>query len=158
MSEYSYSDVERADKLWDLYPKRVVAEKTGIPKSTIDYWAEIGLISTDVDHRTRAVRKYDDERIRRADRLWDVHPIPVVSEIVDVPESTLRKWAEWGWIETDTDHRGQHQRDGMRKKVRRAAYLANETEMTNRKAAEKMGVAESTYYRYLRLYRKGEYE
>jgi predicted DNA-binding protein (UPF0251 family) len=42
----------------------------------------------------------------------------------------------------------------MRETVHRAAYLANETDLTNRAAAAKMDVAESTFYRYLRLYRK----
>jgi transposase-like protein len=45
----------------------------------------------------------------------------------------------------------------MTQKCRRAAHLAYEKDITNREAARRMGVAESTFYRYLRLYRNGTY-
>jgi DNA-binding transcriptional MerR regulator len=157
MSDHTIADVKQADHLWDHYPLPIVAEKTGIPESTLGYWSQQGLIETDTDHRTRAVRKYDAEKIALADRLWDTMPLHKVSEVIDVPHNTLQKWSERGWIDTETEHRGRYQTKGMSRKVRRAAHLAHEKEITNREAARRMGVAESTFYRYLRLYRNGEY-
>ena len=153
-STYTVSDVKEADRLWDRMPLPKVSSQTGIPKSTLKNWSAEALISTDTDHRTKALRKYDDETIDRADHLWDAFPLCDVAEILDLPYGTLLKWSEKGWISTDTDHRGNYQQEGMKETVHRAAYLANETDLTNRASAAKMGVAESTFYRYLRLYRK----
>lgn len=158
MSRHTASDVQEADRLWDEMPLPDVAEKTGILYGTLDYWREIGLISTDTNHQRESVHKYNDETIERADALWDRMPLSEVSELIEVPYGTLMGWSQRGWIETDEDHIGAYQQEGMREKTRRAAYLAHETDLTNRAAAEKMRVAESTFYRYLRLYRKGAYE
>lgn len=157
MSSYSAKDIERADRLWDEHPKHVVAEKTGVSEGALNYWSEQGWISTDTDHRTAAVRKYPEETIERADELWDSIPLTEVSDLIDVPLSVLYNWSQYGWIDTDTVHSGRYQTEGMEKKVKRAARLAHDTDLTNRDAAKKMGVAESTYYRYLRLYRQGKY-
>lgn len=157
MSKYTISDVQEADDLWDEHPKTIVSERTGIPLGTLDDWAEKGLISTDVDHRAERLSEYPDETIEKADTLWDVMPLPKVSEYLDVPHATLRTWAEKEWISTEADHRGSHQTGDMPKKVRRAAYLSHDLDLGPREAADRMGVATSTYYRYLRLYRNGEY-
>jgi len=135
-------------------PLRKVSNRTGIPESTLKNWSAKGLISTDADHLSESLRKHDDEVIDRADHLWDTLPLKDVSDIIDVPYGTLLKWSQKGWISTETDHRGNYQKEGMKEAVCRAAQLAHETDLTNRAAARKMGVTESTFYRYLRLYRK----
>jgi predicted site-specific integrase-resolvase len=156
-SPYTASDVTEANRLWDEMPLPEVSERTGIPDGTLGYWSEIGLISTDTDHRTRAVRSYDKDTIEKAERLWDVMPLTEVSDLIGVPLATLYKWSHKGWISTEMNHCGAHQTQNMTQKCRRAAHLAYEKDITNREAARRMGVAESTFYRYLRLYRNGTY-
>jgi len=156
MSKYTISDVREADRLWDEYPKRIVSKKTGIPEGTLDYWSQKGLISTDTDHRGPK-HTYDQETIEKVDGLWEFMPLTEISTLLEIPRSTLQSWADRGKISTDTEHRGKYQTKDMARKVRRAAHLAYEKDITKREAARRMGVSESTFYRYLRLYREGKY-
>ncbi len=157
MSPYTISDVQEADQLWDEMPLGEVADELGIPEPTLRDWAKHGWISTDVDHRKRAIRKYDSETIRRADRLWDTYPIRVVSNILDVPEGTLYHWSAWGWINTTANHAWNPNCEGLEERIRRAAHLVHDQDLTQREAAERMGLSEATISRYLKRYRTGEY-
>lgn len=155
MSTYTTADIHDADRLWDECPLPRVAERTGIPESTLRGWAEKGLIDTDVDHRT--AHAHDQELIERADRLWDRMPLTKVSDLLGISYSTLSSWSEWGWIDTEADHRGSYQSKDMAEKVRRAAHLVHDQDRTKEEAAEIMEVSMSSLHRYLRLYRNGAY-
>jgi len=155
MRKYTISDVQEADRLWDQMPLHEVAEEIGIPYGTLRDWYKWDWIDTDVDHRTRAVRKYDSETVRRADRLWDAHPLRKVSDLLGVPEKTLQKWSSRGWINTSTSHHRNAHSDGLDERIRRAAHLVYDRNLMQNEAAEKMGVGEATISRYLKRYRDG---
>lgn len=155
-SPYTVSDLQRADRLWDKMSLSEVEARTGIPEGTLKRWSRNGLISTDADHRGPDTR-VAEETIERINVLWKYMPLTAISDLLDIPYTTLNGLRSSGHIHTETEHRGQYQVKGMKKKTRRAAHLAEKCD-TNRAAAQKMGVAESTFYRYLKLYRQGKYE
>jgi DNA invertase Pin-like site-specific DNA recombinase len=49
MSDYTMSDVQEADELWDKMPLKDVSKLTGIPMGTLGGWSSSGLISTEED-------------------------------------------------------------------------------------------------------------
>ena len=153
-STYTVSDVEKADRLWDQMPLSEVSEETGVPESTLGNWSMQGLINTDTDHRqNRTTRKHSEDTLQLVEELWQVRPLTEISETLDIPYTTLHGWSQRGLISTDVEWRGTHQQEGMEKKIRRAAHFYYETDLTPQAAAEKMEVAISTFYRYIRLYR-----
>lgn len=151
MSDYTTADVKEADRLWDEYPLPTVSDITGIPEGTLKYWSQKDLITTETDHRGPD-SQISEETADRIDGLWDIMPLTEIGDLLDIPYTTLKNLAQRGRISTDTEHRGQHQVKGMDRKIRRAARLAEKCD-TNREAAARMNVAESTFYRYLKLYR-----
>lgn len=156
MSKHTISDVRDADRLWDEMSLPNVSDRTGIPVSTLKNWSQQGLINTDATHNGPDTR-LSEETIERIDGLWDAMPLTKISNLLDIPYPTLMHLSETGRISTDTEWRGKHQTEEMERKVRRATHLVHEKDISKRQAARRMGVAESTFYRYLRLYRNGTY-
>lgn len=153
MSKYTISDIREADRLWDEMPLPDVATALDIPLPTLRDWARRGWIETETVHQ--GCRKaHSDQKIELADELWDVYPLSQVSDLLDVPEGTLCGWADKGWISTETDH---YRDPEMAEKVQQAAEIVYIEGNTQREAAERMEVAESTISRYLKRYRNGTY-
>jgi len=156
--KYSRAEIDRANELYDEYPLETVAEKTGIPYGTVQWWRDQGYIESAVDHRSEANRTHDDELVERADYLWDKMPLWKVSNILDVPYETLRNWSKKGWIDTDVTHEGSDGRGKRnRQRARRAAYLVHDEDYLQKEAAEKMGVSAASVSRYLKMYRTGTF-
>ena len=155
-STHTLAEVKEADRLWDEMSLPKVSDRTGIPVSTLKNWSQQGLINTDATHNGPDTR-LSKETIERIDHLWDAMPLTEISDLLGIPYPTLANLSQRDKISTDREYRGACQTTDMHRKVRRAAHLAYEKDITNREAARRMGVAESTFYRYLRLYRNGTY-
>jgi transposase len=97
--------------------------------------------------------KYSAQTVSRADELYDVMPLPGVSELLDVPYSTLLDWSKRGWVSTDTEWKNE--RGGRSKKAtpREAARLVFDLDLTRREAAERLGVHPRTVRKYISEYR-----
>jgi transposase len=157
MSKYTIKDIKKVNRLYDHMSQREIAEKTGIPRGTLASWSRKGWINTDTNHQ-KGPRKYDEETVERADRLWDVMPLPAVSEVLDIPIPTLFAWASKDWISTDVKWR-ERANDGKRKSSpSRAAQLVKVKGYTKQEAAKAMGVHPSTIRRYLKDYKKGAHD
>jgi len=156
MTQHTITDVQEADRLWDEHPLPVVSEKTGIPRPTLQNWSQRGWISTETNHVGKD-KKYDEETIRRADRLYNRMPIPDISDLLGIPVNTLRDWSRRGWINTTVNWGARQQTKDMPEKCARAAHLVYDRDLLQKQAAERMGVSESAISRYLKLYRNGKY-
>jgi len=159
-TKYSISDVDEADRLWDLYPLHRVSQKTGIPKRTLEDWSKKGHISTNADHSARSQREYtkDHELVQRADRLWDVMPLSDVAEITGASMGTLKYLARKELIHTDTNHQAQSWEKRNRERAHRAARLASKDGVTQKEVADRMDVSEASVSAYLKMYRQGTYK
>jgi transcriptional regulator with XRE-family HTH domain len=155
-THYSATDQQQVDDLLNRYPRHVVADKTGVPKPTIDYWIQQGYVEN-VDQRYGPDAGWDT--VDRADELYDRMPLSQVAEVMGMKQSTLDQWQQKGWITTDTNHRSRSARKARRnrERARRAANLVNDKGLMQREAAEKMDVSQSSISRYLRMYRTGNY-
>jgi uncharacterized protein YjcR len=153
-STYTASHIRKADRLYDEHSLREISEKTGIPYGTLSSWSRKGWISTDTNHCAGPIQ-YDWDTIERADRLYDRMPTPAISEVLEVPLSTLSNWKDRGWITTERDWHREAQNGVRKKSPLRAANLVHEQGLTQKEAAEKMDVHETTIGRYLKDYRKG---
>ena len=157
MSEYTIKDIKKVDRLYDHMSQREIAEKTGIPRGTLSSWSRKGWINTDTNHQ-KGARKYDEETVQRADRLWDVMPLPAVSEVLDIPIPTLFGWAARDWISTDVKWKGRANKGKRKSSPSRAAQLVKVKGYTQQEAAEAMGVHPSTIRRYLKDYKRGAHD
>jgi DNA-binding transcriptional MerR regulator len=152
MSKYTMSDVKKVDRLWSKMSQREVSEKTGIPRGTISYWANQGLISTDANHR----QEYDAQTVQRVDELYDVMPLPEVAELLGIPLKTLYWWQSKGLITSKVDW--QSQQNGAEKKApaQRVVDRALQDDTTYKEVAKKFGIHHSTVSNYVRQYRNGD--
>jgi transposase len=98
---------------------------------------------------------YEPERVSRADALYDKMPLPSISDVLDVPLTTLQSWKSRGWISTDIVWKNR--RGGRERKAtpRQAARLVFDQGLTRREAAERLGVHPRTVRKYLAEYRDG---
>lgn len=152
MKQHTASEVQEADRLWDLMKLKKVAKKTGIPYPTLRTWSSKGWISTQINHQ-KGPREYGWDKVKRADKLYDLMSLPRVSEIVDVPERTLYSWKERGWISTDKDWRSLCRQEKTAS-PKRAARLVYDKGLSQKEAANHLGVHQSTISRYLKEYRE----
>jgi len=131
MSKYTIKDIKKVNRLYDHMSQREIAEKTGIPRGTLASWSRKGWINTDTNHQ-KGPRKYDEETVERADRLWDVMPLPAVSEVLDIPIPTL--------FCVGLERLDQHGRQVEGKGKRRQAQVKS---IPRRSACESQGIYEA---------------
>jgi len=151
MTTYTDADKQKVEDMGHRMPLTEVAEVTGIPYRTILNWSQRGEIDCP-DWTHTQPSKYDDETIARADRLWDGMPLDDVADVLDMPASTLYTWARKGLIQTERDWRTEGKTSSPKADPRRAQQLVNLHGYTQREAAEKLGVCESTLSRYMNEY------
>ncbi|AUO78935.1 DNA-binding HTH domain-containing protein [Salinibacter phage M1EM-1] len=97
--------------------------------------------------------KYSAQTVSRADELYDVMPLSGVSEVLDIPYSTLLSWSKQGWVSTDTNwKKGRSGRD-KKASPKQAARLVFDQGLTRREAAERLGVHPRTVRKYISEYR-----
>lgn len=153
-SEYTRYEVCKADELLDEHPPSAVAEKMNMPSPTLWYWIKKGWV-TNPGHLGGT--NYDEKTIERADRLYDHMPLRAVSNVLDVPRSTLSDWKKKGWIDTQKNWTSEalKRTERTKRRAKRAAHLVYEQGLLQKEAAEEMGIAESTISKYLKKYRSG---
>lgn len=97
--------------------------------------------------------KYSAQTVSRADDLYDVMPLSGVSEVLDIPYSTLLDWSKRGWLSTDTEWKNERGGRGKKASPREAARLVFDLDLTRREAAERLGVHPRTVRKYISEYR-----
>jgi transposase len=109
----------------------------------------------DTERDTLHRSKYSAQTVSRADELYDIMPLPGVSELLGVPYSTLLDWSKRGWVSTDTEWKNERGGRGKKASPREAAHLVFDQDLTRREAAERLGVHPRTIRKYLAEYRDG---
>jgi len=154
MPTYTMKDVQEADRLLDEMPMYKVSEKLGMTTRTLSRWKSKGLIGTDIEWQG-GNRKYSDVTISRVDELYDTLPLSAISEVMEIPYSTLKKWSRKGWVSSDKNWQARGG-PGPKANPRLAVEMCVEEGLTQYEAAEKLGVCQSTVSKYIQKYRNGD--